>query len=366
MTPLERYQRDLQNEEFVADDAQKHAVEQTQRLFEALLSDTNGSRSLLDTVKERFFAKQQSRLKGLYFWGGVGRGKTCIVDAFYDCLPAGNKMRIHFHRFMRSVHHELNQLSDVQDPLQVVASRFSQKARVICFDEFHVSDITDAMLLGGLFKALFENGVILVATSNEHPDKLYWEGLQRERFLPAIDLLKECTDVINVDAGVDYRLRYLDKAEIYHSPLDAKADQMLKSNFEHIAPDLGCENLDIEIEQRQIKTVRLADGVVWFDFKEICEGPRGPTDYIEIGRQFQTVLISGVPIMNDDSNDATRRFMTLVDEFYDRSVKLIITAAAEPEALYQGKKLAKKFRRTSSRLFEMQSHDYLAEQHLSE
>ncbi len=235
----------------------------------------------------------------------------------------------------------------------------------MCFDEFHVTDITDAMLLGGLLKALFERGVILVTTSNESPDELYSGGLQRDRFLPAIEIIKQNTTVLNVDSGIDYRLRFLDTAEIYHYPLDEAANMMLGGNFEHIAPDEGRDNVVLKIEGRQIKTIRCADGVVWFDFPAICDGPRGAADYIELARQYQTVLISNVPQLTDNDNDQVKRFMTLVDEFYDRNVKLILTAAEEPEALYTGARLAREFQRTTSRLQEMRTHDYLAKPHLS-
>jgi cell division protein ZapE len=244
-----------------------------------------------------------------------------------------------------------------------VADGFARQARVICFDEFHVSDITDAMLLSGLLEALYERGVTLVATSNQPPDKLYAGGLQRDRFLPAIALIKQHCVVINVDSGIDYRLRFLDSAEIYHHPLDERAGQVLGSAFTHLAPDTGSVGAQIEIEGRHIQTVRCADGVVWFDFRAICDGPRGPADYIELARLFQTVLIANIPQMGEDQNDQARRLMTLVDEFYDRNVKLIMTAAVPVPALYTGKRLASSFERTISRLVEMQSHEYLALQH---
>lgn len=366
MTPLERYQLDLESDEFIADAAQAEAVDYTQALFDALLQSQKKNNRLIARLKDTLLNSRKTPVKGLYFWGGVGRGKTYIVDAFYENLPLQKKMRSHFHRFMQMVHHELKQLNDVQDPLQIVADRFAEKAVVICLDEFHVSDITDAMLLGGLLQALFDRGVVLVTTSNEHPDQLYWDGLQRQRFLPVIELLKENTQIVNVDTGTDYRLRYLDKAEIFHQPLDEQAERMLMTNFEHIAPDKGEQNQRIEIEGRSIQTIRCADGVVWFEFDAICDGPRGPADYIEIGRLFQTVLIANVPQMDESQNDRAKRLITLVDEFYDRNVKLILTAATSIESLYRGKRLLKPFKRTVSRLIEMQSHDYLARQHLSE
>ncbi|MEE9551951.1 MAG: cell division protein ZapE, partial [Gammaproteobacteria bacterium] len=279
-------------------------------------------------------------------------------------LPFPEKSRIHFHRFMQMVHQELKQLKNIENPLQKVADNISTRTWVLCFDEFHVSDITDAMLLSGLLEALFDRGVTLVTTSNEEPDQLYWDGLQRERFLPAIELIKKHTRVVNVDSGNDYRLRFLDKAEIYHCPLDEIATEMLCNNFEHIAPDEGMDDVALEIEGREIRTVRCADGVAWFEFTGICDGPRGSADYIELSRLYQTVLISNIPAMTDTDNDKAKRFMTLVDEFYDHNVKLILTAAVPPEDLYTGKRLTKAFKRTISRLQEMQTHDYLARQHL--
>lgn len=367
MTPLQRYQQDLRTGGFNPDPAQQHAVNLTQTLYDELLKAQQRGGLALNQLMARLVRKRPAPIKGLYFWGGVGRGKTYIVDTFYECLPIEKKLRIHFHRFMQKVHHELKQLKECQNPLRIVADHFAQRAIVICFDEFHVADITDAMLLSGLLQALFEQGVTLVATSNEHPDQLYRDGLQRDRFLPAIDLLKRNTRVVNIDSGIDYRLRYLDKAEIYHWPLDQQAHVMLKTNFEHIAPGHGSySDYTIEIEGRDIHTVCCGDGVVWFDFQDICDGPRGPADYIEIARQFQTVLIANVPQLSEPKNDQAKRFITLVDEFYDRGVKLILTAAVPATALYQGKRLAQPFKRTVSRLTEMQSHDYLARGHLPE
>jgi cell division protein ZapE len=220
------------------------------------------------------------------------------------------------------------------------------------------------MLLGGLLEALFKRNVVLVATSNQHPDQLYYDGLQRDRFLPAISLLKKNTKVVNIDSGIDYRLEFFDHAEIYHSPLDDNANAILEDDFIHVCPDKGDEASILEIEDRKIETVRCGDGVVWFDFKAICAGPRGVADYIEIARQYQTVLIANIPVMNDNDNDVAKRLIILVDEFYDRNVKLIITAEAAPAKLYQGKRLAESFKRTQSRLEEMRTHDYLAKEHL--
>ncbi len=363
LTPLDKYKSDLRSDQFNADPAQEKAVMHMQRLFDELLMQQNGS-GLLSQIKSFVGFKSKAKLTGLYFWGGVGRGKTYLVDCFYDCLPFENKLRIHFHRFMQNVHKELKQLSNVESPLKIVAEQLARDTRILCFDEFHVSDITDAMLLAGLLEALFEHGVILVTTSNQHPDDLYQGGLQRERFLPAIALLKDHTEIVNVDSGIDYRLQFLDHAEIYHSPLDEQANANLEDDFNHISPTTGSRSESLEIEGRTIETVRCGDGVVWFDFRALCDGPRGPADYIEIARQFQTVLLANIPIMDDHNNDMLKRFITLVDEFYDRNVKLIITAEAKPGGLYTGTRLAEEFKRTISRLEEMRTHDYLAKQHL--
>ena len=363
-TPLDKYTSDLLQEEFNADPAQKAAVMQLQKLFERLVEPAPQKNRWLSRIKSILKIENRQEPKGLYFWGGVGRGKTYLVDCFYECLPFENKLRIHFHRFMQNVHKELKSLGNVESPLKIVAQRLSEKTRVLCFDEFHVSDITDAMLLAGLLEALFERGVVLVATSNQHPDQLYQGGLQRERFLPAIALLKKYTEAVNVDSGIDYRLQFLDHAEIYHSPLDDRAHFMLEDDFVHVCPDEGSMETLLEIEGRLIQTVRCGDGVVWFEFDALCDGPRGVADYIEIARQYQTVLLANIPVMDDQDNDVAKRFIILVDEFYDRNVKLIITAASTPDGLYTGSRLVEPFKRTISRLEEMRTHDYLAKQHL--
>ena len=366
MTPLRRYQSDIDKNRIIPDPAQLSVVKYTQSLYDELVAaPAAGRKNPFKRFFARFSAKRQIRpVQGLYLWGRVGSGKTYIVDAFFDCLPFDNKLRVHFHRYMQWVHAELKQLKDVEEPLRLVADKLAEDISVICFDEFHVSDITDAMLLSGLFHALFARGVTLVATSNEYPDTLYRNGLQRERFLPAIKLIKQHTRVINLDAGVDYRLRYLDQAQIYHYPLDADSHEKMAESFDAIAPETGRIDTTIEIDGRNIQVKQLASGVVWFDFHEICEGPRGAADYIEISRQFQTVFIENVPKMDDLDNDSAKRFITLVDEYYDRNVKLIITAETDAKELYTGKRLAKAYERTASRLSEMQSHDYLGKAHL--
>ena len=367
MTPISVYKTAIKNREIQRDSEQKKAVRELNTIFLKLVEKherLNRDNSVLSKVKRIFVADDSDSITGLYCWGGVGRGKTYIVDLFYECLPFDKKLRMHFHRFMQMVHNKLKQLKDTENPLEIVAENIASKTHVICFDEFHVSDITDAMLLSGLFQGLFDKGVTLIATSNQTPDELYSGGLQRERFLPAIELIKQHTLVMNIDSGTDYRLQFLDKAEIYHYPLDAKADDMLQTNFRNIAPDKGLINQTIEIEDRPIETIRVADSIVWFEFTALCDGPRSAADYIELARWFQTILIANVPVMDDLTVDQAKRFMTLVDEFYDRNVKLIITADAEPEKLYQGQRLADSFIRTVSRLNEMASHDYLAKQHV--
>lgn len=367
MTPLQRYHADLQQEDFSHDPAQAEAVEHLQSLYERLIeaeqqAAAGGWQGLLAKIKKPV---AKTPVKGLYFWGGVGRGKTYLMDAFYDSLPFERKLRAHFHRFMQRVHKELRQLEGQKNPLQLVASKLAEEARVICFDEFFVTDITDAMILGGLFEQLFSRGVTLVATSNIVPDGLYANGLQRSRFLPAIALINQHTEVVNVDGGVDYRLRALEQAELYHFPLDEEADKSLQRSFESLNPDAQhlLQNEQLDIEGRYIVARCVSDDVAWFDFTALCDGPRSQNDYIELAREFHAVLISDVPQMSVHSDDQARRFINLVDEFYDRNVKLVLSAAAPLEQLYLGGRLNFEFERTQSRLLEMQSHDYLAREH---
>ncbi len=301
--------------------------------------------------------------RGLYIWGGVGRGKTMLMDLFYDCLPVDRRLRMHFHRFMRRVHDGLKRWAGTPDPLTKVADEFADEADILCFDEFFVSDIGDAMILAELMAALFERGVTLIATSNVAPDALYENGLQRRRFLPAIDLINEHTHVHHVEAGMDFRLRALEQAEIYHSPLDDEAELSLARSFTSLAPDTPEEDVVLTIEGREIAVRMVADDVVWFEFSELCEGPRSQNDYIELALVYHAVLVSNVPVLTARKEDAARRFISLVDEFYDHRVKLIISAAAPITELYQGERLRFEFERTQSRLLEMQSHDYLADSH---
>ncbi|MEM9102048.1 MAG: cell division protein ZapE [Pseudomonadota bacterium] len=309
--------------------------------------------------------KRNVPIKGVYLWGGVGRGKTFIVDLFFEKLPIENKQRLHFHRFMHWVHEELKGLQGASDPLTLIAEKFAKKATVICFDEFFVSDITDAMILGELLKALFEQGVVLVATSNIHPKDLYKNGLQRERFLPVIDVIQSRCDIHNLDTDTDYRLRQLENANLYYENCDRETLQALKQHFYCLSPSEKPEPLTIEIEGRDIIAEMRCDDLVWFQFKELCEGPRSATDYIEIAKTFHTVFLTHLDKLNDDKNDAMRRFISLVDEFYDRKVKLVIAANCSIDDIYMGKGLGFEFERTKSRLIEMQSKEYLSLQHIA-
>ena len=364
MTPLARYQRDLQRADFQHDPAQEDAVRHLQAVFDGLLAASQPKRRPWHSrLWERFDRAPRQPVPGLYLWGGVGRGKTYLMDTFYECLPFEEKMRMHFHRFMHWVHQELDQLKGRSDPLMVVGERLAERARVLCFDEFFVSDIADAMVLGGLMQSVFANGVTLVATSNIVPDELYRNGLQRQRFVPAIELIKRHTAVLNVDGGVDYRLRTLEQAEIYHWPLDDAASAGLRRCFEQLSPEPGVAGEALEVEGRAIPTVACADDVAWFEFGALCDGPRSQNDYIELARQFHAVLMGNVPKMGDEQADQARRFINLVDEFYDRNVKLILSADAPLESLYEGQRLHFEFKRTVSRLQEMQSHAYLERPH---
>lgn len=367
VTPEQRYQQDLQRADFFEDAAQRRAVQALQALYTELVASEQEQRAagLVQRVLGRFLAPEPVPVRGLYMWGGVGRGKTYLMDIFFDALPFERKLRAHFHRFMRRVHQELKSLAGQKNPLELVASRLAEEARVICFDEFFVTDITDAMILGGLFEQLFQRGVTLVATSNIAPDDLYRDGLQRSRFLPAIALIKQHTTVMNVDGGTDYRLRVLEQAELYYTPLGEGAEHSLAQAFAALNPDATrvARDVELEVEGRRFLARAVADDVVWFDFTVLCGGPRSQNDYIELAREYQTVLISDIPVLGQGKDDQSRRFINLVDEFYDRNVKLVLSAAAPLDQLYPGGRLSFEFGRTRSRLLEMQSHDYLAREH---
>jgi cell division protein ZapE len=356
-TPLSIYRSRINGGQFKSDPEQLKAVEQLDRLWYELVKPSK--KSLWNVVT----GTSPLVPRGIYLWGDVGRGKTWLMDLFFEAIPFEQKQRIHFHRFMASVHQGLRQYENSQDPLKKVSRDWAKDRRLLCLDEFFVSDIADAMLLASLLEGLFEQGVVLVATSNFPPDGLYRDGLQRARFLPAIELIKNQCQVLQLDGETDYRLRILKRSELFHFPLDEQADTILRESFVQMAA--GCElATELEINGRQFLSKMRGDGVIWFDFKELCEKPRSTGDYIEISRSFNTVFISGLPVLGPSNADAARRFIHLVDEFYDRNVKLLISSAAAIEGIYTGDRLAFEFQRTVSRLNEMQSHHYLAKPHL--
>jgi len=297
--------------------------------------------------------------RGVYMHGGVGRGKSFLMDCFFNAVPLTRKTRLHFHEFMREVHRELQDLKGTVNPLHELGARIARRYRLICFDEFHVADVTDAMILHRLLESMFEHRVSIVTTSNFHPDDLYPNGLHRDRILPAIELLKSKLEVISVDNGTDYRRRTLEQVKLYHTPLGPEADAEMTTAFERLA-EAKEESPVLHIEHRELHARRRAGGVVWFDFKELCGGPRSQNDYLELATQFHTVLLSGVPEMTPRHASEARRFTWLVDVMYDRRVKLIMSAAVPAEQLYAEGPLAHEFPRTVSRLSEMQSAEFLA------
>ncbi len=366
MTPKQKYQNDIEHSGFQHDPAQQYAVEKLDQLYHQFLEYVSTPPEKLRLFSKLLGRKAQVTMpKGLYFWGGVGRGKTYLMDLFFDALPYEKKSRMHFHRFMQKVHSELSSLKDVSDPLQIVADRFKQQADIICFDEFFVSDITDAMILGTLFEALFERGIVLVATSNIPPKDLYRNGLQRARFLPAIKLIEQQCIEVNIDSGIDYRMRTLEQAEIYHFPLDEKAQANLEHYYLQLSRDECRDTKSVEINNRNIEVKGACDGVLSASFSQLCESSRSQSDYIEISRLYHTVLLSEVKQMGRNRDDAARRFIALVDEFYERNVTLIISAEVALESLYSEGQLEFEFQRCQSRLIEMQSLDYLANEHLA-
>jgi cell division protein ZapE len=356
------YARALARHGYAPDPAQSAAVARLEALRRALESASRDERSLGRRLRARLGGGSRQPVRGAYLWGGVGRGKTFLMDLFHASLSVPAR-RTHFHRFMHETHGRLRELRDLPDPLQRVATDVAADCRVLCFDELFVTDVADAMILAGLFGALVESGVTLVVTSNAAPRDLYRDGLQRQRFVPAIELIERCTDVINVDAGTDYRLRQLERAPLYVSTKTYDADRLLAQRFAAIAGDAGVPGGTLEIEGRDIAVRQRHAGAVWFDFEALCAGPRSQADYIEIARSFHTVVISGVPRFDAARDDEARRFISLVDEFYDRGVKLVVSAEGPPTDLYRGERLAIEFQRTASRLTEMQSHAYLERAH---
>lgn len=353
MNVTEFYEHALAQRGFQSDQAQRCAVERLQQAYD----DWVAYKSQRANKLKRLISRPQVP-RGVYMWGGVGRGKSFLMDSFYSVIPVVRKTRLHFHEFMREVHRQLDELRGVADPLDEVARRIAKKYRLICFDEFHVSDIADAMILYNLLKALFDNGVSFIMTSNYVPDALYPDGLHRDRILPAIELLKEKLDILNVDAGLDYRKRALQQVAAYHTPLGAKADRELRDAFARIAETVD-EDPRIHIEAREIKALRRAGGVVWFDFATLCGGPRSQNDYLEMASRFHTIVLSDVPRMSAAMSSEARRFTWLVDVLYDHRVKLLMSAEVEPDQLYTEGTLANEFHRTVSRIIEMQSSEYM-------
>ncbi len=354
MTVKKIYQAELLARGYTSDPAQLRAVQ----VLETCSREWGKYREQRSNALKKLINRPPIP-RGVYMYGGVGRGKSFLMDCFYSAVPLKRKTRLHFHEFMREVHRELASMQGTVNPLNLLAKRISEKYRLICFDEFHVSDITDAMILHRLLKALFEHGVGFVTTSNFKPDDLYRQGLNRERFLPAIDLLNAQLHVINVDDGTDYRGKTLAQLELYHTPLGTAAEDAMQDAFGRLA-ETQDEDPTLQIEARKIYARRKAGGLVWFDFKTLCGGPRSQNDYLEIATQFHTVLLSDVPHMPPRMSSEARRFTWLVDVLYDRRVKLIISAAVPASELYTEGLMANEFARTVSRLQEMQSAEFLA------
>lgn len=366
MTPTEKYLHDLQAGT-VSEDAEQRRI---LALMDTVHRQVEQYPSAGQGLKQRLASLLPGRagtesVQGLYIWGGVGRGKTYLMDLFYESLQHSRKMRTHFHRFMQRIHHDLGRYQGRKNPLESIADDIAAQARVLCFDEFFVLDIGDAMILAGLLEALFKRGLVLVTTSNIHPDGLYENGLQRQRFLPAIELIKSHTRVVGIADGTDYRLRSLSQARLYHSPITPETEQLLADSFASLATDKSGWQTDcsIEILDRQIAARQCAGDVAWFDFRALCDGPRSAFDYVEIARLFHAVIVSDIPALEDRQSDQVRRFINLVDALYDRQVKLIVSAAVDLYALYSGSLLAFEFERTHSRLVEMQSQEYLGSGH---
>ena len=343
------YQQHLDKRGFVADASQRRAVERLQRLYE----EWTAYKSRRNTALKRLIVKPPLP-KGVYLWGAVGRGKSFLMDSFYLCAPVVRKRRVHFHHFMREIHREMNELKGAEDPIAEVAARTARRFRLVCFDEFHVSDIADAMILGRFLDQVIERGVVFCMTSNYPPDQLYPNGLQRERFLPAIELIKERLDVVQVDSGVDYRRLKMEKLKIYHVGSDAEFPRI----FEELR-DVEEERQALDVDGRNIAYRKRAGGLVWFDFQVLCGGARSYADYVDLARRFHTVMLSGVPKMSPKNADAARRFTWLVDVFYDDRVNLVVSAEAEPEQLFVEGENSAEFQRAVSRLYEMQSVRYL-------
>jgi cell division protein ZapE len=355
--PSARYARGVQERRWQDDSAQATALVAFDRIHDELVARPSLS------LWQRLSGHKPEAPRGLYLWGSVGRGKTFMMDLFFESLPITQKKRVHFHRFMQDIHAELRTLAGHSDPLVSVAARIAAEARVLCLDEFFVLDIGDAMILANLLKALFADGVVLITTSNTPPPNLYKDGLQRDRFLPAIALLQQYCEVVELVSPTDWRLRALKQAPVYRTPPDATAERALQAIFQRVSRGAERTAFTLTVNERPIEVRREADGAIWFDFSAICEGPRSVADYIYLARSYHTILISGVPEFTPQTEDAAQRFVELVDELYDRGVKLVLSAAVPIIDLYDGRRLRAVFARTESRLIEMQSEDYLGREH---
>lgn len=357
ISPAERYAQALASGQFLPDQEQAQAVHELDRVWQELIQRFKASKKAF----RRF--RRQTAPKGVYMWGGVGRGKTWLMDQFYESVPFRRKTRMHFHHFMQYVHRELNKLSGQRNPLELVADQIYKEAVVICFDEFFVSNVTDAMILSDLFQKLFTRGITLVATSNIAPDGLYKNGIHRDRFIPTIEMVKKNCVILNVDAGVDYRLRVLKQAQLFKSPLTHEHKLWMAQRFTALTQTQVQSQEPILINNRIVETIGHTEDVLWCEYSELCLKPRSPADFIEIANIYNTVLVSNVPHLTDYLSEGTRRFIYLVDEFYDRGVKLLLTSEDSIIDIYQGEKLAFEIERTRSRLLEMQSDDYLQTSH---
>ncbi|HEY2344870.1 MAG TPA: cell division protein ZapE [Xanthomonadaceae bacterium] len=357
--PSAQYAAGVARGEWQADPAQQGALAELDRIHDGLLADVDAG------ALKKLFARLRAPVpvRGLYLWGGVGRGKTFLTELLFEHIPIAGKRRLHFHRFMADVHARLRVLREVRDPLRTVARDIAAEARLLVLDECIVTDIGDAMLLGHLLEGLFANGTTLVVTSNIAPSDLYKDGLQRAQFLPAIAAIERNCAVVHLDGSQDYRLLHLRQAARWCVPPDDASEMRLQASFEKLAMGLPRLSETLQVNDRPILARSHADGIVWFDFAQLCEGPRAVADYIEIAKDYHTVLISDVPVFDREHEDAAKRFILLIDELYDRHVNLLASAAAAPTALYRGHRHAAEFARTESRLIDMQSDDYLALEH---
>ncbi|MFN2309249.1 MAG: cell division protein ZapE [Gammaproteobacteria bacterium] len=358
-TPRERYQAEVDRGALRCDAAQLRALDRIQQLYDDLLRVPVPGLGWWG----RLLRTPRRPVRGLYLWGGPGRGKTYLADALFESLPFPHKRRVHFHRFMQDIHGQLKTLPRTPNPLEVIGKRMARQLRVLCLDEFHVHDIADAMLLSGLLQALFDAGITLVATSNSAPDALYLEGMQRDRFLHAIDLIKAHTQVLHLDSPTDFRCELLERGGTYHIAAGEAAHAILEGHLRRLAPTAVRYGQVMMLNQHPVPTVASADDVVWFRFADLCEAPLWARDYLEIAQRFHTVLLSEIPCMDEGRDDAAKRFMHLVDALYDRQVKLVVAAQGGPEELYSGRYLQFAFGRTVSRLQEMGSRRYLAKPH---